>query len=119
MLPNDISIKNILKKKINLLKNGPYSSDISEALNSNSEDLKRIYLKGGEGIMMEIDLFKDSSGNDLLGEIKSKGWLINEANLTMYIDNETIDVNGGVFFNLRSTSLAIVDIICLNRLNRI
>ena len=87
---------NLVGNQINLLKNGPYSSDVSEALNSNSEDLKRIYLKGGEGIMMEIDLFKDSSGNDLLGEIKSKGWLINEANLTMYIDNETIDVNGGV-----------------------
>ncbi len=87
---------NLTGNQINLLKNDPYSSDISEALNSNSKDLKRIYLKGGEGIMLEIDLFKDDSGNDILDEIKSKGWLINEANLTMYIDNETIDGNGGI-----------------------
>ena len=46
--------------------------------------------------MMEIDLFKDSNGNDVLEEIKSNGWLINEANLTMYIDKETIDINGGI-----------------------
>ena len=32
--------------------------------------------------MMEIDLFKDSNGNDVLEQIKSNGWLINEANLT-------------------------------------
>ena len=42
---------------------------------------------------MEIDLFKDSSGNDILNEIKSNGWLINEANLTMYIDKDAIGLN--------------------------
>ena len=46
--------------------------------------------------MMEVDLFSDGSGNDILGEIKSKGWLINEANLTMYVDKETIDMGGGL-----------------------
>ena len=72
------------------------SPEISKALNSNSEDLKRVYLRGGEGIMMEIDLFDDGTGNDILGEIKSNGWLINEANLTMYIDKEAIDMSGGI-----------------------
>ena len=33
--------------------------------------------------MMEIDLFKDSNGNDVLEQIKSNGWLINEANLNI------------------------------------
>lgn len=84
---------NLLGNQINILKNDPYSSEITQALNSNSEDLKRVYLKGGEGIMMEIDLFKDSSGNDILNEIKSNGWLINEANLTMYIDKDAIGLN--------------------------
>ena len=41
---------------------------------------------------MEIDLFDDGTGNDILGEIKSNGWLINEANLTK------IDFNKGQFF---------------------
>ena len=87
---------NLTGNQINILKQDPLSPEISKALNSNSEDLKRVYLKGGEGIMMEIDLFDDGTGNDILGEIKSNGWLINEANLTMYIDKEAIDISGGI-----------------------
>ena len=87
---------NLTGNQINILKQDPLSPEISKALNSNSEDLKRVYLRGGEGIMMEIDLFDDGAGNDILGEIKSNGWLINEANLTMYIDKEAIDVSGGI-----------------------
>ena len=70
--------KQSLGNQINILKNDPYSSEITQALNSNSEDLKRVYLKGGEGIMMEIDLFKDSSGNDILNEIKESGVSVNQ-----------------------------------------
>ena len=87
---------NLTGNQINILKQDPLSPEISKALNSNSEDLKRVYLRGGEGIMMEIDLFDDGTGNDILGEIKSNGWLINEANLTMYIDKETVDMSGGI-----------------------
>ena len=87
---------NLTGNQINILKQDPLSPEISKALNSNSEDLKRVYLRGGEGIMMEIDLFDDGTGNDILGEVKSKGWLINEANLTMYVDKETVDMSGGI-----------------------
>ena len=87
---------NLTGNQINILKQDPLSPEISKALNSNSEDLKRVYLRGGEGIMMEIDLFDDGTGGDILGEIKSNGWLINEANLTMYIDKEAIDMSGGI-----------------------
>ena len=87
---------NLTGNQINILKQDPLSPEISKALNSNSEDLKRVYLRGGEGVMMEIDLFDDGTGNDILGEIKSNGWLINEANLTMYIDKEAIDMSGGI-----------------------
>ena len=87
---------NLTGNQINIFKQDPLSPEISKALNSNSEDLKRVYLRGGEGIMMEIDLFDDGTGNDILGEIKSNGWLINEANLTMYIDKEAIDMSGGI-----------------------
>ena len=87
---------NLTGNQINILKQDPLSPEISKALNSNSEDLKRVYLRGGEGIMMEIDLFDDGTGNDILGEIKSNGWLINEAKITMYIDKEAIDMSGGI-----------------------
>ena len=81
--------------KINLIKKDPFSSEIITNVNS-SNNLSKIYLKGGEGLMAEINLFKDSQGNDLLQDIKSKPWLINEANLTFYVDRETIDLNGGL-----------------------
>ena len=87
---------NLTGNQINIFKQDPLSPEISKSLNSSSEDLKRVYLRGGEGIMMEIDLFDDGTGNDILGEIKSNGWLINEANLTMYIDKEAIDMSGGI-----------------------
>ena len=87
---------NLNGNQINIIKQDPYSIEISNALTSTNEDLKRVYLKGGEGIMMEINLFDDGTGSDILGEIKSKGWLINEANLTMYIDKDAVDISGGI-----------------------
>jgi len=81
--------------KINLIKKDLFSSEIITNINS-SNNLSKIYLKGGEGLMAEIDLFKDSQGNDLLEDIKSRPWLINEANLTFYVDRETVDLNGGL-----------------------
>ena len=100
--------------KINLIKKEPFSSEIISNINS-TNNLAKIYLKGGEGLMAEIDLFKDSQGNDLLDDIKSRPWLINEANLTFYVDRETIDLNGGLIEPFRvylydlDTSLPIVD----------
>ena len=100
--------------KINLIKKEPFSSEIISNINS-TNNLAKIYLKGGEGLMAEIDLFKDSQGNDLLDDIKSRPWLINEANLTFYVDRETIDLNGGLIEPFRiylydlDTSLPLVD----------
>ena len=100
--------------KINLIKKEPFSSEIISNINS-TNNLAKIYLKGGEGLMAEIDLFKDSQGNDLLDDIRSRPWLINEANLTFYVDRETIDLNGGLIEPFRiylydlDTSLPLVD----------
>ncbi len=100
--------------KINLIKKEPFSSEIVSNINS-TNNLAKIYLKGGEGLMAEIDLFKDSQGNDLLDDIRSRPWLINEANLTFYVDRETIDLNGGLIEPFRiylydlDTSLPLVD----------
>ncbi|MBR65551.1 MAG: hypothetical protein CMC58_02435 [Flavobacteriaceae bacterium] len=100
--------------KINLIKKEPFSSEIISNINS-TNNLAKIYLKGGEGLMAEIDLFKDSQGNDLLDDIRSRPWLINEANLTFYVDRETIDLNGGLIEPFRiylydlDTNLPLVD----------
>ncbi|MFN3755806.1 MAG: DUF4270 domain-containing protein [Flavobacterium sp.] len=52
----------------------------------------KLFLKGGVGSSAIIELFgPDLDGNgiaDQLEEIRNNGWMINEANLTFYIDRE-------------------------------
>ena len=72
-------------------------------LNPNrSEGDSKLYLKGGEGSIAVIDLFgADNFGSDgltgvpdgvadELNIIRNNGWLINEANLTFYIDRDAM-----------------------------
>jgi hypothetical protein len=91
--------------------NPAYLSAVANADPVNGDE--KLYLKGGPGSMAVIDLFgktdnyatyidndddpttpKEPSGTangvpDQLDYIRSEGWLINEANLTFYIDNGT------------------------------
>jgi hypothetical protein len=66
--------------------------DYASALASASSTLgdERLYLNGGAGSMAIIDLFgRDASGESAqLEEYRAKNWLINEANLTFYIDKD-------------------------------
>ncbi len=52
---------------------------------------ENLYLKGGEGSMSIIELFgPDTDGNgvaDQLEEIRENGWIINDANLVFYVNN--------------------------------
>lgn len=48
----------------------------------------RIYLKGTDARMAEIEVFADE---DQLDSIKDLGWLINEANLTLFVDQQRAD----------------------------
>ena len=69
-------------------------SGISVSLLENSSapaiNPERLYLKGGEGSMAVIDLFGpdyDNNGvSDQLEALRANNWLINEANLTFYVD---------------------------------
>ena len=81
--------------QINLIKKGNFIQPILDNV-SLGENLKTGYLKGGQGAMLELDLFTENNGVNILDEIKSKGWLINEANLTVYIDQKTIGSYGGL-----------------------
>lgn len=91
---------NLTGNTVNLLTNDFSSSGIEYNSNPNPE---RLYLRGGEGSVALIDLFgtkddvkynrttkKIETGTnnipDELDYIKEKGWLINEASLTFYID---------------------------------
>ena len=81
--------------QLNLFNKDNNSQEILDNVN-NSENLSKGYLKGGEGVMLELDLFTENNGENILNEIKSKGWLINEANLTVYVDQTTINSYGGL-----------------------
>lgn len=106
---------NFTGNTISLLQNSNENVDYLNAANS-SQEASRLYLKGGQGAMAVIDLFgstdlkgyiKNDSFNenlpisttnpkyiltgpngisDEIDDIKFNGWLINEANLTFFVD---------------------------------
>ncbi len=82
--------------KLNSFDKREYPADIYTAISDTLTNPKQVFLKGGDGIMAEIELFKDDNGVDMLEEIRSKPWLVNEANLTFYIDKEMLSANGGI-----------------------
>ena len=82
--------------KLNSFKHDPYPGYVYSAIADTITNPERVYLKGGQGIMAEIELFKDDNGVDVLEEIRSKEWLVNEANISIYIDKEMLSSSGGI-----------------------
>jgi hypothetical protein len=41
-------------------------------------------------------LFEENNGEDILNEIKSNNWIVNEANLIFYVDREALDIAGTI-----------------------
>ena len=82
--------------KLNSFKHDPYPGYVYSAIADTITNPERVYLKGGQGIMAEIELFKDDNGVDVLEEIRSKEWLVNEANISIYIDKEMLSSTGGI-----------------------
>ena len=82
--------------KINSFKNEPYPAAIYNAVYDTINNPKSVFLKGGSGIMAEIELFKNNDGLDVLEEIRAKEWLVNEANLSLYIDKQMLSSSGGI-----------------------
>ncbi|MDP5231437.1 MAG: DUF4270 domain-containing protein [Cellulophaga sp.] len=81
---------------VNTFVNESYPSEILNALNSPT-NAERIYLKGGAGAYAELKLFgeDDATGDNIIAQIKSNNWIINEASLVFYVDRETLDAAGG------------------------
>jgi len=71
-------------------------TDIESALtNANvSEGEETLYVRGGAGALTIIELFgPDADGNgvaDELEDLRDRGWLINEANLIFYVDQDKV-----------------------------
>ncbi len=75
---------------VSLLNNSAENTDYLSATANNTDEATKLYLKGGQGSIAVIDIFgPDADNNGIADEveaIKANGWLINEANLTFYID---------------------------------
>lgn len=71
----------------------PMPAAITQEIAASSEapGAANLFLRGGEGSMAVIELFEDEAE---LEELRTKNWLINEANLTFYVNQER--VVGGV-----------------------
>ena len=71
---------------------GQIQSELLSQDQGNGEE--RLYVRGGEGIATVVSLFgDDTDGNgvaDELDEIRQNNWLINEANLIFYVDQDAI-----------------------------
>jgi hypothetical protein len=76
---------NLTGNTVNLFDQSNESTEYIKATNSPNTTAgdTNLYLKGGQGAMAVIDLFKTTGE---LESIRSKGWLINEANLVFHID---------------------------------
>jgi Domain of unknown function (DUF4270) len=79
---------------VNTSINNPYPASINAQLNTNV-NASRLYLKGGQGTLVEVKLFDEDDSNVNLNEIKLNNWLINEANLVFYVDREALDNAAG------------------------
>nr|WP_042286701.1 DUF4270 family protein [Nonlabens ulvanivorans] len=66
-----------------------------QAANNDVDGEERLYLKGGEGSMVLIDLFGpdvDMNGEaDALTQIIADNWIINDASLTFYVDQTAVE----------------------------
>ena len=82
--------------KLNSFKNDAFPGYVYSSVLDTLKNPKQVFLKGGEGVMAEIELFKNDNGVDILEEIRSKEWLINEANLSIYIDKDMLSSSGGI-----------------------
>ncbi|SFU59312.1 protein of unknown function [Pustulibacterium marinum] len=89
-----------------------------------STDPEALYVKGGQGSMVELSMFDnnfdldqdDITTPEAVSMMQSENWLINEANLTFSINHDLLDQNGDVvepsrlyLFSLDDDSAPVID----------
>ena len=74
----------------NTIKNNNLNSQIDQEILSsqNNKPSKKIYLSGN-GLFSTLKLFEpNGQGDQILNDLRNNQWIINEANLVLYIDQE-------------------------------
>lgn len=89
-----LNFDNIINN-VNLYENNLPANIESELLDVDTQNGEEtLYLRGGQGIVSVIDLFgEDADGNGVADELdmmRSEQWLINEANLIFYVDQDKV-----------------------------
>ena len=96
---NFLQVQNdvVFGNAVNTFRNDLFPSEISSQLDNDQENASRLFLKGGSGSYSELRLFDRDQGiaDNILEEIKSNNWVINEANLIFYVDRDALDIAGG------------------------
>jgi hypothetical protein len=97
---NKTLVMNLTGNTVSLLNNSNENTDYLNTTANSTQEASTLYLKGGEGSMAVIDVFgSDADNNGIADEIeaiKANGWMINEANLTFYVDR-TAMANTGIY----------------------
>jgi hypothetical protein len=91
---NKTLLLNLTGNSVSLLNNSNENADYINTTTNNTQEASKLFLKGGQGSMAVIDIFgPDADNNGIADEveaIKANGWMINEANLTFYIDKDAM-----------------------------
>ncbi|EAQ99760.1 DUF4270 domain-containing protein [Maribacter sp. HTCC2170] len=87
----------IVGNAVNTFENEIYPGAIDGVMDA-EENASRIYLKGGSGTYSKINLFSEDEeeAQEVINQIKAENWIINEANLVFYIDQEALEMAGGI-----------------------
>jgi hypothetical protein len=80
-------VLNLTGNTVNLLDQSNTNANYNTAITTpKATGDDKLYLKGGEGSMAIVELFAPGE----LDAIRSKGWLINEANLIFHVDSDAM-----------------------------
>ncbi|GIZ07736.1 hypothetical protein FUMI01_04630 [Flavobacterium sp. UMI-01] len=82
-------VLNLTGNTVSLLEQSNLNPTYTNAIQSSDSKIangdSRLYVKGGQGAMTRLRLFDKGD----LATIKGNGWLVNEANLVFYVDDES------------------------------
>ena len=81
---------NLSGVRFNTITQAQTSAEVQTNINGSGNG-QNIYLKGGLGVVSYIDLFAGDAGQVQLQTLQDNPWLINEANLTLHVDQEKIN----------------------------
>lgn len=76
---------------VNSFVDDPLPGDIAQDLD-NGENTDRIYVKSGQGTITEVKLFgeEDTAADEVINQIRANNWIINEANLVFFVDQNMV-----------------------------